>query len=177
MATPVLIPVEEYLRTVYRPDCDYIDGEVQERNMGERPHARLQGFFLRYFYPFEEQYNIETLPEQRLQISATRYRIPDIMLVSLSDPDPKIIRTAPMLCIEILSSEDRMRRVQQRLDDYAALGVQNMWVVDPWRETAFSAGPDAVLHEQRERLSVTGTTISVTVPQIFAALERRVAGR
>ena len=40
--TPALIPVEEYLRTVYRPDCDYIDGEVLERNLGEKPHARLQ---------------------------------------------------------------------------------------------------------------------------------------
>jgi hypothetical protein len=33
--SPVLIPVEEYLRTVYRPNCDFIDGEVQERNMGK----------------------------------------------------------------------------------------------------------------------------------------------
>jgi hypothetical protein len=35
MATNVLIPVSEYLKTSYSPDCDYVDGEVQERNLGE----------------------------------------------------------------------------------------------------------------------------------------------
>ena len=29
--TAVFIPVEEYLSTVYEPDMDYVDGELQER--------------------------------------------------------------------------------------------------------------------------------------------------
>ena len=172
MATPVLIPVEEYLRTVYRPDCDYIEGEVQERNIGEKPHARLQSFFIRFFAPYEDQWAFETLPELRLQVSPTRYRIPDVMLVPLSNNEPRIVRTPPLLCIEILSSEDRIVRVQERLNDYASMGVQSMWVIDPWRGTAFSAGPDAILHQQKERLAIAGTSISITVPQIFAELDR-----
>ena len=43
MAAGKLIFVEEYLKTTYRPDCDYIDGEVLERNVGEFKHGRLQG--------------------------------------------------------------------------------------------------------------------------------------
>jgi hypothetical protein len=35
MATPVLIPVSEYLNTTCHPDCDYVDGELKER-MRER---------------------------------------------------------------------------------------------------------------------------------------------
>ena len=32
--------VEEYLRTSFDgSDCEYLDGEVVERNMGELPHA------------------------------------------------------------------------------------------------------------------------------------------
>ena len=42
MAVVALIPVEEYLSTAYRPDCDYIDGEIHERNVGERDHSRTQ---------------------------------------------------------------------------------------------------------------------------------------
>src|ERR1017187_9837216 len=42
MATNTVIPVSEYLRTSYSPDCDYVDGEVQERNMGEQDHSDLQ---------------------------------------------------------------------------------------------------------------------------------------
>ena len=34
---PVAVPVslQEYLETSYRPDCDYLDGELLERNVGE----------------------------------------------------------------------------------------------------------------------------------------------
>ena len=34
-----LISVEEYLNTTYRPDVEYVDGEIQERNLGEFDHA------------------------------------------------------------------------------------------------------------------------------------------
>ncbi len=34
MATAVHIPLSEYLQTTYRPDRDYIDGELKERNPG-----------------------------------------------------------------------------------------------------------------------------------------------
>jgi Uma2 family endonuclease len=171
-ASSVLIPVEEYLRTVYRPDCDYVDGEVLERNMGEKPHARLQGFFFSFFRQREDEWNIEVLPEQRLQINPRRYRIPDVMVVALPNFEERIVRTAPLLCIEILSSEDRLRNVEERLRDYADLGVRSMWVIDPWRGTASAAGSDAVLHEVRDRLTVQGTAISIGVAEIFAELER-----
>jgi hypothetical protein len=29
-------PVSEYLRFIYEPDCDYVDGELQERNLSEQ---------------------------------------------------------------------------------------------------------------------------------------------
>jgi Uma2 family endonuclease len=173
MATStVLIPVEEYLRTVYRPDCDYIDGEVLERNMGEKPHSRLQGFFMRYFAPFEDEGDFETLTEQRVKISERRYRIPDVALVRLNAEEPLIVASPPILCIEILSSKDRMRRIQERIDDYASLGVDTSWVIDPWHRVASAAGPDAILHEVTDRLTVPNTPISITVPEIFAELDR-----
>lgn len=45
MAVPNLAPtvsIEEYLNTAYHPDCDYVDGRLEERNLGQRTHARLQ---------------------------------------------------------------------------------------------------------------------------------------
>jgi hypothetical protein len=29
-----LVPVEEYLSTNYDPDCEYVDGQIVERNLG-----------------------------------------------------------------------------------------------------------------------------------------------
>jgi Uma2 family endonuclease len=178
-STHTLIPVEEYLRTVYRPDCDYIDGEVFERNMGETPHARLQAFFTNFFRTRDDEWNVEVLPEQRLQISQTCYRIPDVMVVALPNLDERIIRTAPLLCIEILSSEDRMKKVEERIADYASIGVRASWVIDPWRELAYSAGSDGAMHPQYETLRVDGTQITIAVSGIFEELrrlERRAAG-
>ena len=39
MATTSFVPVEEYLNTSYEPDCEYVDGEMLQRNMGEPEHA------------------------------------------------------------------------------------------------------------------------------------------
>ncbi len=171
-ASAVLISVEEYLRTMYRPDCDYIDGEVLERNMGETPHARLQTFFGRFFARYEDEWNIEVLTEQRVEVGPRRYRIPDVMVAAIPNLDDRIVRTPPLLCIEILSSEDRLRKIEERLRDYASMGVKAMWVIDPWRGTASFAGPDALLHETTGLLTVPGTPIQIEVAAIFAELQR-----
>ncbi len=34
----------EYLNTAYHPDCDYINGHLQERNWGEFDHALSEIF-------------------------------------------------------------------------------------------------------------------------------------
>ena len=41
--------------------------------------------------------------------------------------------------IEVLSPEDRVSRYQQRLDDYRAMGVANVWVIDPMRARLLTA--------------------------------------
>jgi Uma2 family endonuclease len=142
-STPTLISVEEYLRTSYRPDCDYIDGKVLARNMGEKPHARLQSFFIKFFAKYEVEHGFEPLPEQRLQTGEKRYRIPDVMIAEPSEE--LIVRTPPLLCIEILSSKDRMGRFRSASTTTPGMGVPCSWVIDPWRRKAFTAGPDAIL--------------------------------
>src|ERR1051325_3552842 len=102
MVSRTLISVEEYLRTSYRPDCDYIDGEVVERNMGEKSHAKLQKAILLYLSAREKDLVIWAIQEQRVQVSSTRFRIPDIC-VTLGEPAEQIFTHPPFICIEILS--------------------------------------------------------------------------
>lgn len=43
MATRVGVSVEEYLRMSFEDaHCEYLDGEVVERNVGEKPHSKVQ---------------------------------------------------------------------------------------------------------------------------------------
>ncbi len=137
-ATGTLVSVEEYLRADYSPDCDYVDGELLERNVGENEHSYLQKAFLLYLSARERQLGIYAIQEQRVQISPTRYRVPDLCVVAGSRPSEPIFTSPPILCIEIVSPEDRMSRVQEKIDDYLNFGVRCVWVIDPKTRRAWT---------------------------------------
>ena len=172
MGTATLVPVETYLRTMYHPDCDYIDGEVLERNMGEVPHGLLQAFFIALFARHQYDWGLEALPEVRLQVAAERFRIPDVMVLPPDATDTRIVRSTPLLCIEIFSSDDRMSRMEERVADYTRMGVKSIWVVDPWRRLAYSSDATGMLVRESEVLTLPGTPVRVTIAEIFARLDR-----
>ena len=44
-----LISVEEYLSTGYEPDCEYDNGRIVERNVGEFEHSFLESILATIF--------------------------------------------------------------------------------------------------------------------------------
>jgi Uma2 family endonuclease len=140
MSTATLVSLEEYLTTTYRPDCDYVDGVLVERNVGQKDHGKLQFQVLTWFWNRRAPLGLTVFPEQRIKVSARRFRIPDVCVVTLPEPDEQIFTQPPYICIEILSPEDTFPKLQERFDDYLAMGVPNVWVLDPasrrgWRAT------------------------------------------
>src|SRR5580698_8204353 len=131
MATATLVSVEEYLASIWHPDRDYVDGELAERNMGELGHGRIQLLIGAWLLAREARWRVKAVTEVRLQISSSRFRIPDLMVLSIEAPHEKIVRTPPLLCIEILSPEDRMSRIMERVRDYFQIGVPVCWIIDP----------------------------------------------
>ena len=166
MATRTLIPVEEYLATVYRPDCDYVDGEVMERNLGERDHGRLQLRLGAYFLARQTQWGTYAIVEQRVQVRPGKFRVPDICVI-LGSTNEQVLTRPPFLCVEILSPEDRVSRLQDRTDDYFAMGVPNVWVVDPARRCAFYATAAGDLHRVTDVLRTTDPVLEVPLSEIF----------
>jgi len=137
MSTSTLVPLAEYLNTSYRPDCDYLEGELLERNVGEWDHSRLQGSLIHFLMSREKQLGILAVPEQRVQVRAKRFRVPDIAVLIGERPFGPIVRTPPFLCIEILSPSDRMSEMQERIDDYLEFGVPHVWAIYPTNRRAF----------------------------------------
>ena len=171
MATGVLIPVSEYLHSVYRPDCDYVDGEVQERNLGELDHSDLQGRFLELLGAPANRPLIRANAELRVQVSPTLFRIPDICVRAVPAAREQIIRTPPLLCIEILSPEDRISRVRERVADFLQMGVREVWLVDPaTRSVSVCAGQTATEHRSGE-ITVPATPVTVRVEDVFSVLD------
>jgi Uma2 family endonuclease len=137
MATATVVPLAEYLETSYRPDCDYVDGEVRERNVGDWDHSRLQALLTIFLGRREKDWAIQVLTEQRVQVRRDRFRIPDVCVVVEGTAEEPILRQPPLICIEILSREDTMRSMQERIDDYLAFGVRYVWVIDAKTRRAF----------------------------------------
>ena len=131
MAAGTLVSVEEYLTTNYRPDCDYIDGEVLERNVGERGHGRLQMVIGAWLLSRETRWRITAMTEVRLKVGTRRYRIPDVSVLSAGAPYEKVVIPPPLLCIEILSPGDSLNQIWERTQDYLAMGVPACWIIDP----------------------------------------------
>src|SRR3954454_8058992 len=122
MDTGALVSINEYLSTSYRPDCDYVDGVIVERNVGEFDHSRLQTAIASYFHTRRKELGITVVTEQRVQVSPARFRIPDVC-VTLGIPDEQIFTRPPFICIEILSPDDRLSAMQEKVTDYLDMGV------------------------------------------------------
>jgi len=171
MATNTIVPVSKYLRTAYSPDCDYVDGEVQERNLGELDHSDLQGRFLELLSTPEYKGYIRANPEIRVQVGPTRFRVPDVCVRKVPAAREQIIRTPPLLCIEVLSPEDTLSRTRQKVRDYLDMGVREVWVVDPaLRSVAVNAGAATVEHTAGE-LTVPETPVKLALADLFKVLD------
>lgn len=166
MLTRTPISEEEYLRTSYRPDCDYVDGEVVERNLGEWDHSRLQGRLLVYLARYEKN-GIIAVPEQRVRVKPKRYRIPDVCVV-LAEPGEKILTKPPFICIEALSREDRLSRVMTRAQDFLELGVPYVWILDPETRQAYAATPQGLREVKEGVLATENPRLELQLSEIFA---------
>ena len=160
------VSVEEYLKTVYRPDCDYVDGVVEERNLGEREHSDVQTNLAAFFRSRFRQTGITAWVEWRFRTSPTRFRIPDV-IVTNGKPNEKILSTPPLLCIEILSPEDRVSRVNERISEYFAAGVPLVWLIDPVARRLWVYRPDLSIVEATGSVTLDGTSIEVPFSEIF----------
>jgi len=170
MATALHIPLHEYLSTTYRPDREYVDGEVRERNVGKYEHARIQALLAAWFGNHEQDWKLQVVTEQRVQISKTRVRIPDVALLPLG-AQPDVIVYAPSLIVEILSPDDTYSDTQERAQDYRAMGVATIWIIDPKTRTGRVCSGAEWL--EAARLEVQGTSVFVELTQLFAYLEPR----
>jgi len=166
------VTVEEYLRSTYEPDVDYVDGVLEERSVGEYDHGDLQGQIVTILRNHAGEWKIRAVTETRVQVSATRFRVPDVCVVSASSPREQIIQTAPTLCIEVLSPEDRFVRSVKKFEDYIAMGVREVWIFDPGSRTAhvLDASGRTVAYRQGS-LRLEGTSIELQLSEVFATLD------
>ncbi|HUB00519.1 MAG TPA: Uma2 family endonuclease [Terracidiphilus sp.] len=134
MATISHVRLEAYLAASFRPDREYVDGEIKERNVGKWEHARVQALLAAWFVNHEREWGTASSTEQRVRVAENRIRVPDLVVMA-AEPQPEIVTEPPLLVVEILSPDDTYSDTQERAQDYRAMGVETVWTVDPQTRT------------------------------------------
>ncbi len=136
-ATAQTVSVEEYLRTSYEHDPEYIEGEIKERPRPTRLHAFVQGMLCAWFAQHMDEWGIFAYPEVRTRVRPENFRLPDVA-VSLKSPiDTKTLNDPPLIAIEILSDDDKAADLRKRAVDFSAMGTENIWLLDPETRQAY----------------------------------------
>jgi Uma2 family endonuclease len=169
MATSVRTSLQEYLDTSYRPDREYVDGEVRERNVGKWEHARLQALLAAWFLSNESAWQVMASTEQRTRVASSRVRVPDLVIVE-ARPQPDVIQAPPVLIVEILSPDDTYSDLEERVADYRAMGVAAIWAIDPKTRSGRMCLGD--VWKSARRLEVPGRPIFVELDGLFSCLDR-----
>ena len=164
MSTTVLVPLSEYLGTIYHPDCDYVEGILQERNVGEVSHSDAQTALSAYV-----RYQVRGFwsgVEARVQVKADRFRIPDVTIIRGGMPSERIITVPPEVAVEVMSPEDRASAIQERIDDYLAFGVTCVWVINPETRRAWICTNEG-WHESKDALRNPAGDLEIPLAAIF----------
>ncbi len=172
MSSTTLVSVQDYLATCYRPDRDFVDGELRERNLGELEHSLLQGAIFAWFWIRREEWSVLPLPEQRVQVAPTRFRVPDVTVLRSGQAREPIITVPPLILVEVLSKDDTLRGMQERVDDYLNFGVQHVWILDPAVKRAYVCTPTAFQEPEHGVLLVPDTPIRLVLSELFDQVEQ-----
>ena len=161
------ISVDEYLATSFDPDCDYVDGQVLERNVGKNKHSYAQTNAAAWFVNRKRETGMEPLVEQRLKVADRRFRVPDLMVLPSENINEEVISSVPFICIEITSPADTMNDLQDRMEDYLRMEVPNIWVIDPWKRNAWVVTKSAWTIQPDLILRSTSGLFELPVEEVF----------
>jgi Uma2 family endonuclease len=165
MPVGTALSVEQYLATSF-PDLDkeYRDGELVERALPDYPHSKTQMRLGSFFAAAGKASPIFPAAELRLKIRPNLVLIPDVCAFYPSEPQVRYPENPPFIAIEILSSDDKLKDVREKLETYRQWGVPHVWLVDPYSRRMYTC--DAGLMEVPS-LQVPELSLTLTPADIF----------
>lgn len=162
MSATAIVSVEDYLHRTEKPYCEYVDGVLHPKAMPTKLHARIQ-FLLQLLL---QRQGVEALAEVRVRLSPTKYLIPDVIAApEIQGPYP----TEPvLLCVEILSPEDRVGATLAKCEDYHAWGVPFCWIIDPEKQTGWKYHSGGEPERVERGGTLTAGKLSVALEELYA---------
>ena|SRR5215472_10019798 len=166
MSAATLISVEEYLANPTVPESEYIDGVLRPRSMPTSLHSLISYLLIVML----RGQGVRALAEVSIRPSKTRFLIPDLVADRQKIETPYPVKPV-LLCIEILSPDDRLSAMFAKCEEFHAWGVPYCWVIDPVRQSAWeyhaSSGPVTINRADTLRAA----EVSISMEELFTAVE------
>jgi Uma2 family endonuclease len=159
------ISVDEYRHTSL-PDLDreYRDGELVGRGVPDYLHGRTQALLLVFFEALRTKLSFYAGNETRVKVREGLYLIPDVSVFRPSPPPSSLPDQPPFIAVEILSPDDRLNAIRDKLEEYKSWGAQHVWLVDPHSRRMYMC--EAGLTEV-PTLGIPELGVEVTPDEIF----------
>ena len=165
----VFVSEEEYLGTVYRPECDYIDGRLTDRNVGESDHSGIMMTVMCSLAACDTEKQWFVLPACRTEVAPGRYRCPDVQVVSRMPKIDRIVRRPPLLVVEVISPHDTWQRLRMVFEDWLAMGVEHVWAFEPEGSAAYRVDGNGTWRVRESELAIPGTPFRLLLDEVFSA--------
>jgi Uma2 family endonuclease len=165
------VTIEEYLSTVFEHDCEYVDGVIEERDLGEFEHAYVQGILITLFNNHGADWGVYALPEQRVQTQKRHFRVPDVTILRKGSKREGILTHPPLLVIEVQSPDIPLRKTELKAMEYIQFGIEHVWVIDPYARVAYRGTENGLELVRTGELTIAGTPIRVIPGELFAELD------
>ena len=164
--------VREYLRTTWSPDREFVDGRIEERNLGEKEHSIIQRYLTVLFAIKRAEWAVEVFPELRTQTQSRRFRVPDVLVTHSADQFERYVTKPPLIAVEILSPEDTLTAMRAKAAEYREFGIEHIWIIDPEARVVHRYTGTGLEEVHSGGLTVPGTPIRIELREMFAELDR-----
>jgi Uma2 family endonuclease len=112
-----------------------------------------------------KHYPVHGRPELRVRVAERRYRVIDLAVYSGEPPLELVPSSPPLIAIEILSPDDRMAEMLEKLREYRRWGVTHVWLVDPEARILYTFTEDAL--QETARIALPEFSTQITTNDVF----------
>lgn len=157
--------VETYLHTSFEnPDREHRDGRLVRRSLPDYLHSRVQGVVGVFFAELRPGLPVYPAFSVRLKLRERLYLVPDVAVFYPNEPKERVPSSPPFVAIEILSPDDRMTDVRNKLAEYRQWGVSHVWLVDPHSKRMYTCDPELI---EVSTLRIPELGVELTPADIF----------
>lgn len=182
MAEPVfdhLLTGEEFFDLGDIGPCELVDGTIVTMTPTGAAHGKIEVRLARLLDEYVEKSGIGWVLSGEVGIitkrNPDRVRGADVAFLSreqATDIPDGFLTIAPELVVEIVSPNDRWKDIREKIDEYFAIGVKQVWIVEPQPRQilAYTSPTEAVRYNAGDKLSAAHglSGLEIAVDRIFA---------